>query len=290
VLGIACFCSKYDVAQLLLDGGGVDPWGQDNGRTVFDHAAVHATEDVLSLFFGKNPTKARLLDAMHVASGAGNIAFLSVVRARSALWDQVRDETARLFSSAIQNGRTRFVQELCKADGLSNLGIALPWAAARGNMEAVSALLGARAEVTFDALSEAVRKKRTYILEELLRFVSPTQCGDDTGTTTVLHLLAAGGSDFGPEILKLATAKAKMADLLDTKNSLGNTPLHIAIYHKNDALVEALLRHGASVQIANDESLMPLHIAAAKGHLEIVKIVVEAGAQLGQRVGKKRGP
>jgi len=57
------------------------------------------------------------------------------------------------------------------------------------------------------------------------------------------------------------------------------TPLHWAAYLGNSAMVDVLLKRGASPSARNSQGMTPLHSAAAKaGHKEIVARLIEAGA------------
>ena len=67
-------------------------------------------------------------------------------------------------------------------------------------------------------------------------------------------------------------------------NSLGQTPLHIAAMWGNPEVLKLLLDHGADVDAANQlSSATPLHVAAAsnrdvKGRLAAITILLDAGA------------
>ncbi len=57
------------------------------------------------------------------------------------------------------------------------------------------------------------------------------------------------------------------------------TPLHRAAYENRILTVEALLRHeGVEVDFQDDHGATPLHLAAVRGHQEVVQKLLEAGA------------
>ena len=60
----------------------------------------------------------------------------------------------------------------------------------------------------------------------------------------------------------------------------GSTPLHIAIEEGNLDIVHLLVEAGASMDVPRSDGLAPLHMAAQKGHLEIVRLLVESGADM----------
>lgn len=60
---------------------------------------------------------------------------------------------------------------------------------------------------------------------------------------------------------------------------IGETPLHAAIEEGHTEVVRLLIETGADKnQATPDDDETPLHLAARKGHLEIVRVLVEAGA------------
>jgi len=81
--------------------------------------------------------------------------------------------------------------------------------------------------------------------------------------------------------------------LIDTKDWNGDTPLHMVVsnYKKNHqachTILEALLRAGANTEAINAEGCTPLHIAAANGLIEPVRLLLQAGAKVDTCVQKK---
>ena len=58
----------------------------------------------------------------------------------------------------------------------------------------------------------------------------------------------------------------------------GGTPLHVAADRGYLRIVKFLLKHGANPNMKNDYGNTPLHDAAAFGHREVVKLLLEHGA------------
>lgn len=68
--------------------------------------------------------------------------------------------------------------------------------------------------------------------------------------------------------------------LIDREDQDGYTPLAIAIYKGNEAVAKYLIQYGASVNIFNPRFGSILHLACANGSLDLVKLIIEAGADL----------
>jgi uncharacterized protein len=73
--------------------------------------------------------------------------------------------------------------------------------------------------------------------------------------------------------------------LAEQTSADGFTALHLAAFFGHAAAVDVLLRWGASPSAiaANDSRVQPLHSAAAGGHVDIVRALLEAGADTDAR-------
>jgi hypothetical protein len=65
---------------------------------------------------------------------------------------------------------------------------------------------------------------------------------------------------------------------IESKTDLGETPLHLAVLNEHDKLVLLLLERGANVEAAMDNGSKPLYIAATQGHIQIAKLLLRAHA------------
>lgn len=94
-----------------------------------------------------------------------------------------------------------------------------------------------------------------------------------------LHLLALKGDRV---LLDLFTKIKIDVNAIDNE---GNTPLHCAVMGESDIIVECLMQNCKNVKLdeINNAGCTPLHLAAAKGKLSIMRILLEAGADPGRK-------
>jgi ankyrin repeat protein len=67
---------------------------------------------------------------------------------------------------------------------------------------------------------------------------------------------------------------------VNMRDYTGQTPLHGAAERGNVAIVRFLLENGAEINAADKDNRIPLHLAAQNGHIEIVKLLIETEAKV----------
>lgn len=96
---------------------------------------------------------------------------------------------------------------------------------------------------------------------------------DDNLKQTALHIAASSNR------LKIAEALTKAKPrLIDTPDTDGKTPLHVAAENDNASVVKYLISCGASVGATDKNQETPLHSAAAKAGLETIQALLLARA------------
>jgi ankyrin repeat protein len=82
------------------------------------------------------------------------------------------------------------------------------------------------------------------------------------------------------EVGRLITANR---DLVNSRNELGSTPLHIAAANATPDIASLLLDQGAAVNARDNNGAAPLHIAAFSGHKTNVELLLARGANVHAR-------
>ncbi|XP_011505874.1 PREDICTED: tyrosine-protein kinase shark [Ceratosolen solmsi marchali] len=122
-------------------------------------------------------------------------------------------------------------------------------------------------------LHRATIQRNYTIVSELLKCGYRSLDAKDEAGQTAVHLAAKGGAD---EILnKLIQSNASV----NCRDTAGYTPLHYACQSNLPNTVEILIAGGANIQARHTETgMVPLHIAATKGHQEVIEILLSANA------------
>lgn len=183
-----------------------------------------------------------------------------------------------------------------------------------GHLDKVIELVEQGANVNFKdnanwtPLHEAANNGRFEIAEYLI------QCGAEInvrgyGLDTPLHDACQSGSaqcvqllvDAGADVFALneknqrpidlctserckalVTKKMKKLDGVMKRDSTGKTLLHDACLKDQCERARDLIRNGADVNAQDNHKATPLHLACAKGYLNIVKLLLEQGALVNQ--------
>ncbi|KXJ74392.1 hypothetical protein RP20_CCG013771 [Aedes albopictus] len=97
----------------------------------------------------------------------------------------------------------------------------------------------------------------------------------DSGDNTALHLAVLRNHT---EVAKLLIGNPSVD--INARNEDSIVPLHLAAEHGNSVIVELLVTRKASIDVLNSKKYTPLQKAAEKGHTNIVKILVANGANI----------
>eukprot|EP00903_Cladosiphon_okamuranus_P017413 g16037.t1 len=149
----------------------------------------------------------------------------------------------------------------------------LAHAVADGNTHLAKRLVGAGGEFEDALLHEAVRGGHRGTVSDMLEGGASIDTTDADGSTP-LHVAAESGET---EMVQLFLAKGSDKNAFGKFNS---TPLYLAAGEGHLAAVQALLAAGAdaSLPCGQFEEFRVLHAAAEKGHIDVLRAVIEHGA------------
>lgn len=85
------------------------------------------------------------------------------------------------------------------------------------------------------------------------------------------------------QAIQKAQVKAHQAVSVNVKTTSGYTPLHMAVLHGHDDMVQLFLERGTHVNTQNHKNLTPLHISACMRKLLTMQLLVDKGARLNVR-------
>ena len=111
---------------------------------------------------------------------------------------------------------------------------------------------------------EVIRKFDKESYKELMQH-------KDIGKSTVLHLAVYGGSI---DIVQMLKELGYLETQLKQKNESGETALHRAARRNLTTFINIFLDHGADVNSENSKGQTPLHIASENGHKEAVNALI----------------
>jgi len=77
---------------------------------------------------------------------------------------------------------------------------------------------------------------------------------------------------------RVADALAR-GELVDARDGHGRTPLHVAAYFLQHAIMRARVEAGANVNLADGQGATPLALARARRYTAMVRILEQAGAR-----------
>lgn len=202
---------------------------------------------------------------------------------------RVRDRHANtaLHASAVR-GRIpmmRTLIEQCKenlnvqnANGNTPLHDAVGW----NHPEAIPVLLNAGADLCISnyegggmsPLSLAASRGRATMAQTLLEahIAQGKSRFQDKGGMTPLHIAAV----FGLEACAEGIVK-QCPDVIDKTNRLGKTALHDAVERNLAGVVGVLIRHGADVNLRDNDGRTALSWATQRNNVEVARMVLETG-------------
>ena len=134
--------------------------------------------------------------------------------------------------------------------------------------------VGTNGQIIGTPLYLASEKGHLDVVKELIAHRADINKGTDAGVTP---LSAASLNGHVKVVNELLNNKASV-DQADNKD--GSTPLHLASWYDYVDIVRALVEEGADVNIKDRYGDTPLHIASSEGFLDVVKALFQGGANI----------
>lgn len=241
-----------------------DEWDKIHRRTIIDKATLVDAHGAMLLSF---------------AASDGNVALVQQLVAAKAPINQTNINGFSPLCSAATNGHIETVKTLIDSKANVNLSTKdhfspLHMVAQNNYPDVAEELIKAKAEVNaqsdrgYTPIITAASHGNEEVIQILLKHQASLNLRDNTGATPLLY--AAFNKNHTIVAKQLIEAKAN----LNLSNNKYSTPLIAAISQGNALLVDTLL--GFKANISNDS----LSFAIQYGHLEIVKSLINVGANL----------
>ena len=263
-LHLAAFWGLDAVVPKLLEPGALLNVKDWLGRTPLAEAVAMGHNTTVAVFLAQkdidvNTKDRRLNTPLHTAAESGSVAMVETL----------------LSSKGID-------VNFSNQDGWSPLLSAILSKA----MEIVEILL-AREDINLDqqgfgghtALSAAIDYHGSVqLVKKLLAKGASIDCKTDT-KATVLHLVARRGHSELLQML-LEARKDSIVQMINAPDDCGLTPAAVAAENGHSLLLQTLLTINALPDINTNTQQTCLHIAAGKGELSLVQILLDFGADL----------
>ena len=123
------------------------------------------------------------------------------------------------------------------------------------------------------SLYTAMCKGFLDIVKVLVKAGADLHMKDESECTPLWH--AVDLENWELVVLLLSTSQE---DIINTQDRWGLSPLHVAVVHKSEALVDLLLAQGAKVDLQQAQGATPLQLACCEGEVGIVRTLLQHGA------------
>lgn len=176
------------------------------------------------------------------------------------------------------------VNTVTERDGMTPLMMAAELNYRKQYPEIVRALIAVGADVNArnrngqtPLMVAMVRKADTETIEALVEAGADVNQRLEDGTTALMIAVSDTNKDRWAVVKALIEAGADV----NAVSKKGNTPLILAAgtYRQSPNLVKALIEAGADVNAASNDGATPLMMAVKYNSLEVVKMLLEAGAR-----------
>ncbi len=289
---------SLEIAQLLIDAGADlnisnrmsqsaihgAIWGRKPKETIQLLLKAYHPNYISQDFFGVSP--------LHAAAAVDFKDEIElIVKTCPGAISRVTYEGKSALHDAAEKGCATAVETLIKLGTSVNLvdkksRTALWWAMSRSHEKVANILLDVGADPSIDcpnySLAFEASKNTPALVKRLLNDKRFNYTADNHDEVTCLHH-ATWIKSNDVAMLYLEHDMAREGKLVNATNEYGSTPLHDAAWVDNVQMVRLLLEAGADTEIRNHEEGTPLEMAMKKGHAEIAELIRE---HIRKRTGK----
>jgi cytohesin len=296
LLSAAADGNHEEVVELIERGASPNATHDPDAGTPLHAAAKHGHAKVVKrLVQSGAQLDARTSDgstALHLAAEEGHMEAAAALLAEHAPVDVVDKKGHTPLHAAAEHGNMAMMDLLLEAGAAldapdSQKLTPLHYACMFGKHLATSQLLAYGAAVDaacstgLQPLHHAAAAGHLDVIRVLLN-ANANPNAFPSGGWTPLYLAAAAGHRQVVELLLSSGADPYLPD------AYGWLPLHNACVHNQPGVVTCLLdgrSTSAHVNAAGPEGFTPLHRASSRGHMEVVQLLIKAGADVDARIG-----
>jgi ankyrin repeat protein len=307
-LAVASCCGKVEAVKALASlGADVNTAMKDGATSVYvaaQNGHVEVVKALASLGADVNATDNEGATPVYVAARQGHLEVVKALASLNADVSTPNEIGATPVSIASRHGHLEMVKALAslgaKVDVAKHNGVTPVFIAAQeGHVHVVNALAALGADVRvpnkngLTPVFIAARQGHLEVVKALAASGVDVNARANDGATPFLVAAYTGH-------LEVMKALAALGAVLEVRMKDGATPMFMAAAMGHDRVVGALVALGADVNVrrterkwtqwyidrfhldAGDEGdWTPLMIAARNGHVEVVKLLLEAGASAG---------
>lgn len=255
---------NINLVKYLIEVAKADPTAVDAERnTLFHQAAFYGSIPTLELLYHRNPELAQKGNSrgdspLHVASDLGQLAAVRFL---------------------VLNAKMDLLAENSKGE------TSFHCAASRQHQAVVlffSTYLRQRGTTVWHC---AAKEGRLTTLTSLHKLTQVEWGSKDNQQRTPLHL-GVTNNHLGVVAFFVQHASQTIV----AQNQDGLTPLHLAAFWGNEAILESLLAAKINPDVPDRSGSMPIHIAVRWGHLKIVKLLIDGSSDVSQKDGDANTP
>ncbi|KAG7166925.1 Transient receptor potential cation channel subfamily A member 1-like 3, partial [Homarus americanus] len=293
-----------DIARLLLESASANLRQADSSRQTALHRAVksghlrmvnlllHKGRDMKNYMSFLNARDTKRKTALYHACSNGHVLVAAVLLEEQADAEAETVTLATSLHAAASVGNVDIIGVLLERKvQLDEPDLyqrtPLMYAAAGNNNKAIQLLAQRGANLEHKDLNQstalllAAHGGHAAAVQMLLELGADVQATDKLNKTAVYISAEQGKVETVKVLLEVEESK-KLLDVVDYN---GSPPVHIAVAAGNMAVVELLLKAGASIHLKNEEQDTVLHLAARRGytiggHEGVIKVLLEVGADL----------